>query len=93
VINSWRFSRAGACPIVEADYHFAHIAFRSTCYCSCCSTAAHFNVDVFGSGVVCGDFVADTKAGIQVLAVGFVCLDKEVIDYEAKSRIYVFIDD
>jgi hypothetical protein len=42
-------------------------------------------LDVFRSRVVCGDFIEDMKAGIQVFAIGFICLDKEVIDYEAKT--------
>jgi len=32
------------------------------------------------------------KAGIQAFAVGFICLDEEAIDYEAKSSGFVFTD-
>ena len=85
LIDSWRFSRAGAGPIVEAVYHFVHIAFNSACNCSCCLIAALFNVDVLRPCVVCGDFIEDTQAGIQAFTIGFVCLDKEIIDYEAES--------
>jgi len=53
----------------------------------------HFNVDVFGSCVVCGDFIEDTKAGIQAFAIGFIRLDKEIIDYEAKSSGFVLTDE
>ena len=92
LINSWRISRMSAGPIVEAGYHRAYISFRSTCYCSCCSIAAHFYVDIFGSCVVCGDFIEDTKAGILGFVIGFICLDKEVVEYEAKSSRFIFTD-
>jgi len=54
--------------------------------------AAHFYVDVFGFGVGCGDVVKDTNASKQAFLVGFICLDKEVIDYETKSSRFVFTD-
>jgi hypothetical protein len=48
-----------------------------------------FYIDVFGAGIIWGNFVEDAMADIQSFTVSFIRLDEEVIDDKAtSSRVF-----
>ena len=74
-------------PSVEAVDDLVHISFHENGYCAYLAIATHFYVEVFG------DFVEDTKTGIQAFTVGFNRIDKEIIDDKAKSSRLILTDE